>query len=1023
MSLYSLFHIFLIVTSPLYYLPSSRAQNNEIDLISLLKIKAKITHDPLNVLTSWNQTIHHCKWYGVTCSPPNQRVTILDLSSSKLSGNISPYLSNLTFLRELYLQNNTFSGMIPLEISHLHRLEILHLFNNSIQGEIPLNISSCYSLINLHLSSNNLVGPIPPTIGSLSNLQSLSLAKLNLIGNIPSSFGNLSSLSKLTLAYNNLNGMIPKNLGNLNLTKLLLGANRLSGLVPRSIFNMSSLTLLALSQNDLEGTLPSNLGNTLPNLRMFYVSSNRFIGLIPLSISNSSNLEVLEMEENRFHGAVPSLHKLVNLTDLILYNNSLGYDQINDLNFISSLGNATNLQSIQISRNNFHGVIPNSICNFSSLIMIYLSDNHFFGEIPKCIENLSNLQHFVAKNNEFSGVIPQGIGKLKNLYLLFLGSNKLSGFIPSTIGNLSMLSTLHLSNNNLEGNIISTIGNCKSLEDVYLAYNNLSGRIPSQLFSLPSLSIGLNLTGNRLSGSLPEEIGQMRNLNGLDLSNNMLSGEIPSTFGSCVSLEFVYMGNNNFEGNIPNSLQALKGLVELNLSFNKFYGEIPKFLASFKLQILDLSHNNLVGEVPIGGVFNNESGLSIIGNNKICGGSSMLKLPNCDIENMNKRKRLIMVVCGFLGLVLLVILLVLLYLFNQKKKAKQPIVPSLSKKFPNLSYKTLLEATNGFSSMNLIGYGAFGIVYKGVLNREDDEDSKLIVAIKIFDLEHCGAFKSFMAECEVLRSIKHRNIVKIITACSSIDYQGNDFKALVYEYMVNGSLDDWLHPIDPMDKNGGMNDMPSSLNLCKRVDIAVDVAFALDYLHHHCYGPIVHGDLKPSNVLLDDQMVAHVSDFGMAKFLSEACTTSSTIGVKGTIGYVPPEYGLGNEVSTSGDVYSYGIFLLEMFTGKRPTHQIFEGNLTIHDFVAQSFPNQVANVIDHALLEDIYSVDNDSVLLDVLISILKIALSCSIENPKQRLDMGCVARKLSSIKMIFLTRLKQLRVPRNDTSPLLSTRR
>ena len=128
------------------------------------------------------------------------------------------------------------------------------------------------------------------------------------------------------------------------------------------------------------------------------------------------------------------------------------------------------------------------------------------------------------------------------------------------------------------------------------------------------------------------------------------------------------------------------------------------------------------------------------------------------------------------------------------------------------------------------------------------------------------------------------------------------------------------------------------------------------------------------------------------------------------------EYGLGNEVSTSGDVYSYGIFLLEMFTGKRPTHQMFEGNLTLHDFVEQSFPNQVTNVIDHVLLEDIYSVDNDSVLLDVPISILKIALSCSIENPKQRLDMGYVARKLSSIKMIFRTRLKQLRTPSNDTS-------
>ena len=162
----------------------------------------------------------------------------------------------------------------------------------------------------------------------------------------------------------------------------------------------------------------------------------------------------------------------------------------------------------------------------------------------------------------------------------------------------------------------------------------------------------------------------------------------------------------------------------------------------------------------------------------------------------------------------------------------------------------------------------------------------MIVAVKVLNLQQKGASKSFISECNVLRCIQHRNLVKTLTCCSSMDYNGNEFKALVFEFMANGSLEKWLHPyIDNENQS-------RHLNLLQRLNIAIDVATALHYLHEHCKRPIIHCDLKPSNVLLDNDMIAHVSDFGLARLLSSTNDVSqnqtSTVGLKGSIGYAAP---------------------------------------------------------------------------------------------------------------------------------------
>ncbi|XP_021731642.1 probable LRR receptor-like serine/threonine-protein kinase At3g47570 [Chenopodium quinoa] len=1017
---FSTFYLIILATAFMYCLHFSVAGTNETDRLALLDFKAKITGDPLGVMSSWNDTTHFCEWHGITCHR-GRRVKKLKLYSSKLTGFLSPSIGNLSFLKVLQLYNNTLGGTIPPEIGRLHRLRDLQLGNNTIEGHIPPNISACSRLLALDIRNNRLVGKIPSKISYLVHLQYINLHNNNLTGTIPSSFGNFSSLYLIDLESNNLSGSIPESLGKLNkLTYLALGENMLSGIVPSSIFNLTLLVSFGLGfNNNLEGSLPSDLGIKLPNLQWFSISSNNFTGSIPTSISNSSGLTVLQLDDNNLTGQVPSLHKLANLSILFLSNNSLGHGQAGDLNFAYSLANATDLQVLGIGDNILSGNFPKIFCNFSMLSSLEIDDNYIDGQIPACIENLEYLTGFAASGNQLSGIIPQGIGKLRNLDRLMLDANQFSGKIPSSIGNLTKMTILNLYHNNLVGQIPSTLGSCKNLLGMDLSFNRLSGRIPSQLFDISTLSIGLYLSFNKLSGSLPEEVGQLKNLGLLRVTGNTLSGEIPSTLSSCVELTNLYMDGNFLQGAIPDALSELKGLNELDLSKNNLSGKIPQFLESLPLQMLNLSYNSkLEGEVPTGGIFSNATGLSLDGIRGLCGGRPELKLPKCNKKNQKKslghKNRFILgIVFGLLGIISMVTIFVSLYIYWYKKKTKLPTpLGNFSENYPNLSYQTLLKATNGFSFDNLIGRGTFGAVYKGILH---DLVETSIIAIKIFNLEQHGASKSFMAECGVLRTIRHRNLIKVITACSSVDYQGNDFKALVYEYMVRGSLEEWLHPvaIDVVEDT----DTAPRLSLRQRLDIVVDVASALEYLHHNCGAPIIHCDLKPSNVLLDEELVAHVSDFGLAKFLSESISSSianqsSSLGVRGTVGYAPPEYGLGNEASTNGDVYSFGILLLEMITGKRPTNDMFSEGISLHDYVKEALPERVIEIVDHSLVEDIDSEEIDSrLMLEALTSVLGIALSCSTEVPQERLDMSDVTAKLSSIRKKLLgTRLDQRRI-------------
>lgn len=834
------------------------ATDNSTDMISLLDFK-KAINDPTGALNSWNRSTPYCQWLGIRCNPKSHgRVTALSLAAQSLSGSIPASVGNLTFLHTLDLSSNNFSGQMP-HLNKLQKMQILNLSYNSLDGIIPDTLTNCSSLKKLLLYNNFLSGIIPPQIGLLTNLTFMAISSNTISSIIPPTLGNITSLGELYLGTNQLGGSIPDELGKLsNITVLSLGDNRLSGSIPENLFNLSSLEQVDVSRNQLGGTLPTNMGDRLSNLQILYMSHNMLEGNIPTSLGNASMLQEVVFQFNNFTGQIPtSFGKLSNMYKLDLQSNKLEAKNSESWAFLQALGNCSALARLSLARNQLQGVIPDSIGNLpTNLTILTLGGNKLSGVVPPSIGNLSSLLQLTLDLNSLTGTVDQWIGNLKNIQYLTLNRNNFTGPIPPSIGDLSGLTSLVLKNNDFESSIPPNIGNLGKLLELDLSYNNLQGNIPP-------------------------EIGNLEQLINISLSANKLTGEIPGTLVQCEGLQLIKMDQNLLTGSIPVSFGNLTSLITLNLSNNYLSGTIPRALGNLQqLSELDLSHNHLKGEIPTNGIFKNATTVSLGDNWGLCGGVLDPRTPACPSPSRKTTIqyyliRTLIPIFGFMSLALLI------YLFLVKKVPTSKFSQSsFGEYFLKVSYNDLAEATKHFSQSSLIGRGSNGSVYKGTL-----KEPKLQVAVKVFNLEMRGAERSFLAECEALRSIQHRNLLPIITACSTVDHTGNVFKALVYEYMPNGNLDTWLHH-----KGDGKDQ--KHLGLTQRISIAVNIADALDYLHHDCGRPTVHCDLKPSNILLNRDMDALLGDFGIARFYVDSHLTSaasiSSIGVKGTIGYIAP---------------------------------------------------------------------------------------------------------------------------------------
>ncbi|XP_021319815.1 probable LRR receptor-like serine/threonine-protein kinase At3g47570 isoform X2 [Sorghum bicolor] len=1032
-SIVSLLYCLLILLSiNITVVTSAEANKTEIDRQALLCFKSGISSDPLGVLNSWRNTSRNfCNWSAVTCD--------IHLADNSLSGAIPDELGMLPGLQTLMLAGNHLEGNIPDSLGSSMSLSYVNLANNSLTGSIPHSLASSSSLSTLILSRNSLTGEIPanlfynssalttvdlqmnsftgviPPFDKVTALKNLCVTENFLSGGIPPSIGNISSLRFVLLGQNLLTGSVPESLGHISeLFELDLSFNSLSGYVPMPLYNLSSLKYISLGSNRLVGQLPSYIGYSLPSLQVLIMQSNNLEGLIPASLENASNLQVLDLSNNSLYGRIPSLGSLAKLRQVLLGRNQL---EVYDWQFLVSLTNCAQLKKLSLEGNMMNGSLPGSIGNLStSLEYLLLGSNQISGSIPVEISNLVNLTMLSMENNFLSGSIPDKIGKLRNLFILNLSKNKLSGQIPSTVGNIAQLNQLYLDDNMLSGHIPASLGQCTRLAMLNLSVNNLDGSIPSEIFSISSLSLGLDLSNNNLTGTIPVGIGKLINLGLLNISSNKLSGQIPDDLGQCALLLSLQMEGNTLSGFIPRSLIELKAIQLMDLSENNLSGNIPDFFKDFKtLYYLNLSYNKLEGPIPTGGFFQNSSVVFLGGNKGLCSRSSTLALPVCDGAGATEPKKhgvpLLVVVIPSVTIALLLLLWFLVTLWKKRvfefpswedilrmvclvaetERREVKTFPHSNETLKKVSYSDILRATNCFSSVHTISSTRTGSVYVGRFKYD-----KSLVAIKVFNLNEPAAYESYFIECEVLRSTRHRNLMRPVTLCSTLDTGNHEFKALIFKFMVNGSLETWLHS----EHYSGLPERVLSLG--QRIHIAADVASALDYVHNQVSPPLVHCDLKPSNILLDKDMTARLSDFGSAKFLFPGLSVPKSLAeVGGTIGYMAPEYAMGSEIATEGDVYSFGVLLLEIVTGKHPTDDLFVDGLNLHNFAESMFPDRLAEIIDPHMAHEESQPCTEVWMQSCIVPLVALGLSCSMESPKDRPRMQDVCAKLFAIEDDF----------------------
>ncbi|XP_022948899.1 putative leucine-rich repeat receptor-like serine/threonine-protein kinase At2g24130 [Cucurbita moschata] len=952
----------LLLFHSLLFTPTLTLHHNSLlsDKAALLAFRNSIILDPTSALANWIHPVHVCNFTGVACDRHRRRVSKLTLIDLELVGNISPFLSNLTGLR------------------------ILEIANNDLFGGIPSELFSLQNLRRLRLSSNGLEGPIPSSFASLSKLTVISLMLNKLNGTVPASFfSNCTSLHNVDLSNNFLTGRIPEEIGNCpNLWNLNIYNNQFNGELPLSLTN-TSLYNLDVEYNHLSGELPSTLVENLPAISFLHLSNNDMVShggntnLEPfiMSLRNCSSLEELELAGMGLGGRLPD---------------SIGY-----------LG--VNFSVLSLQENQIFGSIPPSLAQLSKLAGLNLTSNLLNGTIPADISKLSKLEQLFLSHNLFTSGIPEALGELEHLGLLDLSHNQLSGEIPESIGNLSQMNYLFLNNNFLSGTIPSALGKCTGLYKLDLSFNMLSGSIPQEIIGLQEIRIFINLSHNNLQGILPIELSKLKNVQEIDFSSNNLTGSIFPQISSCIALRFINFSMNSLQGHLPDSLGELENLESFDISKNTMSGMIPASLGKLQsLTYLNLSFNNFEGMIPREGFFKSSTPLSFMNNPLLCG--TIPGIRTCFGDRNRFQSPLFLTIfiliicissflttlcCGIACLRLKAIISI-----RNSESSRRSKMPDFTHNFPRITSRQLSEATGGFDEQRLIGSGSYGRVYQGVL------PDRTTVAVKVLHTQSGNSSKSFNRECEVLKRIRHRNLIRIITACSL-----PDFKALVLPYMANGSLDRHLYQHSPASLASGSSD----LSLIQRVNICSDIAEGMAYLHHHSPVRVIHCDLKPSNVLLKDDMTALVSDFGISRLMTpgigsgaaaENMGKSTASMLTGSIGYIAPEYGFGSSASMEGDVYSFGVLVLEMVTRKRPIDDMFVEGLNLHKWVKSHYYSRVEKVVDSFLQRDSrdQSPEMKKMWQVAIRELIELGLLCTQQSPSTRPTMLDAADDLNRLK-------------------------
>ncbi|KAF8111233.1 hypothetical protein N665_0076s0220 [Sinapis alba] len=920
---------------------------------ALFRFKNRL-NDPHNILRSWEPSDSPCTYRGVTCHPLSGEVTGISLENANLSGSISPAISSLTKLSTLSLPFNLISGGIPPEILSCTNLKVLNLTTNRLSGTIP-DFSALKNLEVLDVSVNFLTGEFQSWVGSLTRLVSLGLGNNNYErGEIPKSLGTLKKLTWLYLAKSNLTGNIPDSIFELtSLETFDIAKNSISGEFPVSITRLVNLTKIELYDNRLTGEIPPEIKN-LTRLRELDVSLNQLSGELPRELGTLKELRVFHCHQNNFTGDFPS-----------------GFGE---MHFLSSLS---------IYRNNFSGEFPANTGRFSPLDTVDISENRFSGPFPRFLCQNNKLLFLLALENDFSGEIPGSYAGCKSLLRLRINQNRFTGHVPEGFWSLPLAKMLDLSDNSLTGEISPQIGLSTELSQLILQNNRFSGKIPTELGKLKNIE-RIYLSNNSLSGEIPTELGDLKQLSSLHLENNSLTGFIPLGLTNCVRLVDLNLAENSLTGEIPNGLSQIASLNSLDLSGNMLTGEIPVNLVKLKLSFIDLSENQLSGRIPpdllaVGGT------MAFSRNEKLCVDNHDVKasekhvLSLCTGDQHVHKNRSVDGTLLFLALAIaLVVLVTGLFSLRYRVVKIREVNRGINKadaKWKIASFHQMeldAEEICKLEEDHVIGAGSAGKVY-----RVDLKKGGGTVAVKWLRRggveEESNGTEVSVSEMEILGKIRHRNVLKLY-AC----LVGRGSSYLVFEFMENGNLYQALR----RSIKGGLPE----LDWHKRFKIAVGAAKGIAYLHHDCCPPIIHRDIKSSNILLDGDYESKIADFGVAKVADKGYEWSC---VAGTHGYMAPELAYSFKATEKSDVYSFGVVLLELATGLRPVEEEFGEGKDIVDYVffkIQQDRRNLGKVLDKKVVS--------SYVEDSMIKVLKMGLLCTTKLPSLRPSMRDVVRKL-----------------------------
>ncbi|KAG7984180.1 hypothetical protein I3843_04G145400 [Carya illinoinensis] len=795
----------------------------------------------------------HCSWPEITCS--NDSIIGLSFRDYNINGTVAPFICNLKNLATFDVYNNSFhSTEFPIALYNCSKLEILDLSENYFYGAIPNDIHRMSWLRELSLEGNNFDGNISSSIGRLTELRKLMLSSCPFTGSFPPEIGNLSNLEELGLAGNSkIVSTLPSEFGKLKKLKILwMAKTNLIGEIPHTIGEMEALDQLDLSENNLIGKIPGSL--FMPkNLRIVYLYKNKLSGEIP-QVVKALNLDVIDLSENNLTGTIPDdFGKLGNLTGLALFFNQLS-GKIPD-----SIGRLPKLINLRLFNNNFSGSLPPEFGRYSMLEEFQVSTNKLTGQLPEHLCDNGKLLGVVAFENQLNGGLPKSLGNCSSLELVKIYKNKFSGNIPNGLWTSSNLPC------ELPGRL------ARNLARLEMNNNRFSGKIPQGMSSSTNLLV-LKASNNLFNGTIPRDLSR---LTILLLDRNQLSGSLPSDINSWKSLNTLNLSQNAISGQIPEELGSLPSLTELDLSENQLSGLIPSKLGLLKPTSLNLSSNHLTGSIPT--EFENDAyAYSFLNNPGLCANrpSRYLNLENCSSRHQKSSKTSYKLIAWIIGLVVAVLLglFISFFVIRNYKQGKHGL--HLTWKlvsFQKLNF-TELDILSGLTANNLIGSGGSGQVYHVVVN-------------------HSKSLK---------KSLKKNSWQN----CSVVSPNDNS-KLLVYKYLDNRSLDQWLH------RKSRATTFSSSINHVvldwpKRMHIAVGAAQGLSYMHHDCSPPIVHRDVKSSNILLDLDFNAQIADFGLAKILIKEGELATMSAVAGSFGYIAPEYARTTKINEKIDVYSFG---------------------------------------------------------------------------------------------------------------------